>query len=136
MTNKVIQEFMIDGKRRILISPDKKKVYQSRSYFQLLQKNDVLYNGQGKIMDYREYVSLKDKKEGTMQVKDYMILLIIYLALLVMFLFRLLKPTKELEIPTKYEVIEHNYDNPKDLYVDTTMSIQERNYYEFLYNKE
>jgi len=136
MTNKVIQEFMIDGKRRILISPDKKNVYQSRSYFHLLQKNDELYDGQGKIMDYREYLILSDKSQNSMQLKDYILLLIIYLALLGMFLFRLLKPAKEIEIPTKYEVIQHNYDNPQDLYGDTTMSIQERNYYEFLYNKE
>jgi len=34
----------------------------------------------------------------------------------------------------KEEVIEHNYDEPKDLYTDTTLTEKERQYYEHLYN--
>ena len=34
----------------------------------------------------------------------------------------------------KEEVIEHNYDDPKDLYTDTTLTEKERLYYEHLYN--
>ena len=30
--------------------------------------------------------------------------------------------------------IEHNYDDPKDLYTDTTLTEKERLYYEHLYN--
>ena len=34
----------------------------------------------------------------------------------------------------KETVIEHNYDDPKDLYTDTTLTEKERLYYEHLYN--
>lgn len=34
----------------------------------------------------------------------------------------------------KKEIIEHSYDDPKDLYTDTTLTEKEREYYEHLYN--
>jgi hypothetical protein len=135
MNKNVIDEFKIDGKEKVLISPDRKKVIKSNSYFFLLQKNDELFDGQGRIMNYKDYLLIS---EESVKMKGYqsVMFMSVYLILLSLLLFRMYLSTKELKVPTKYEIIQRNYDSPEDLYGDSTMSIQERNYYEFLYNKE
>lgn len=135
MNKNVIDEFKIDGKEKVLISPDRKKVIKSNSYFFLLQKNDELFDGQGRIMNYKDYLLIS---EESVKMKGYqsVMFMSVYLILLSLLLFRMYLSTNELKVPTKYEIIQRNYDSPEDLYGDSTMSIQERNYYEFLYNKE
>lgn len=135
MNNNVIDEFKIDGKNKVLISPNRKNVIKSNSYFFLLQKNDELYDGQGKIMNHKDYLLISQE---SVKMKGYqsVMFMVVYLILFFLLFWRLYLPTKEMKVPAKYDVIQRNYNSPQDLYVDSTMSIQERNYYEFLYHKE
>jgi hypothetical protein len=135
MNKNVIDEFKIDGRNKILVSPDKKKVIKSNSYFFLLQKNDEMFDGQGKIMNYKDYL-LINQEPIKMRGYQMFIFALVYFILFLLLLWRLSKPVQELNVPTKKDVVQSNYDSPEDLYGDTTMSIQERNYYEFLYSKE
>jgi len=135
MNKNVIDEFKIDGRNKILISPDKKNVIKSNSYFFLLQRNDELYDGQGKIMNHKDYL-LINKEPIKMRGYQIFMFVLVYLILLFLLLWRLSTPAKEVNIPTKKDDIQVNYNSAEDLYSDSTTSIQERNYYEFLYHKE
>ena len=135
MNENVLDEFKIDGRNKILISPDKKNVIKSNSYFFLLQRNDELYDGQGRIMNHKDYL-LINKEPIKMRGYQIFMFVLVYLILFFLLLWRLSTPAKEVNIPTKKDIIKVDYYSPKDFYIDSTISIKERNYYEFLYHKE
>ena len=62
---------------------------------------------------------------------------ICFVAIILLLIIKLgLKYQERMDIKPigKKEVIEHNYDEPKDLYTDTTLTEKERQYYEHVYN--
>lgn len=66
-----------------------------------------------------------------------MVMFICFLAIILLLIIKLgLKYQERMDIKPigKEEVIEHNYDEPKDLYTDTTLTEKERQYYEHVYN--
>ena len=108
---------------------------KSNSYFFLLQRNDELYDGQGRIMNHKDYL-LINKEPIKMRGYQIFMFVLVYLILFFLLLWRLSTPAKEVNIPTKKDIIKVDYYSPKDFYIDSTISIKERNYYEFLYHKE
>jgi hypothetical protein len=66
-----------------------------------------------------------------------MVMFICFVAIILLLIIKLgLTYQERMDIKPigKEEVIEHNYDEPKDLYTDTTLTEKERQYYEHLYN--
>ena len=61
---------------------------------------------------------------------------VVYSVLLILFVYKIYSETNELSKPSEIEVLKNNYDEPNDLFNDTTLSEKQRSYYQKLYDEK
>lgn len=60
----------------------------------------------------------------------------VYSFLLISLLLKSCSQKQKLHIPTKVEIIQYNYDEPKDFIKDSNLTDKQRQYYEYLVNEK